>query len=152
MLVDANIVEGYDERQWKEMFRKVFFKHIGEEKDQKNVFTSVECRKMIDYIILGYGQHFHLFRQFSRYPQQRKKTTVKKWVEVKTTEPHSLSSGVLAEKWEEHCQKEKEMLDKEIKEREDEENKKREERERILANEEAEKHSAMLKQRLCIII
>ncbi|KAI8901167.1 hypothetical protein BC833DRAFT_578694 [Globomyces pollinis-pini] len=103
--------KSFNEAIWCQIFQKNFqdITSMEEPKFSGPLFSLSESKKMITFMITGFGQNVQLFKLLILKPQDYEIVRVKKWLEIKTTPVERLSMGVPAEKWKDHCRIEEEL-------------------------------------------
>ncbi|KAJ3254991.1 hypothetical protein HK103_006693 [Boothiomyces macroporosus] len=99
----------------------------------------------MEYMMAGFAQHLQLLKFIIRKSQDFDVYKVSKWIDVKTTLPLPLQTGIPADKWEEYCKIEEEKI---LQKRIQEENNRERERIRLLEQQkekEAHAYTASLK-------
>jgi hypothetical protein len=114
------------------------------------VFSKSELQHLVSYLVQGYIQHMHLYRHVFAHHQDQEIRLRKVWIDQSSQIVESMKLAVKASEWEEHCKVQKEKAEIERQNAKALETKRIAEERALADQEERERHTLLLKQRVGI--
>jgi hypothetical protein len=142
---------GFDQFGWMEMAESVLANSQGNQEVERRpscVFTNSELKVLISYLIRGYIQHMQLYRHVFRHAQDQDIRLKKVWIDEVAPIVESMKSAVKASEWDEYCRIQKEKSEADRISAQLLEAKRLAEEKALVEQEEREKHSMLLRQRV----